>query len=278
MNDFCLFACSDGFQLSDGLEFIRIIQDLCQQLGIVLNYMTHTFEDDELNIINTETLISTKNLHRLDKILSKRKIIQLLLWSNSIDPDGSEYRMLDAEFQDYGFDNYKYVCIYFQMGLIENWTIEKIFSFTSNLLNILNHLGKLDYAFITVMDDLFPQTYFREIFTSGLSKEEALNLAMWKRKFVDRKKRLRGLYWGNMLSPGHLAQIVNKREFLEILDTTGCLYTSINGDDLFFMFPSSGQPTPAEGKIETLLNKYNLLMHPDDEARDDVDSSIALGF
>lgn len=277
MNDFCLFACSDEFQLSRGLEFIRIVQDLCQQLGLVLNKMDYTFADDELDNAQNEAVINSENLNHLDLILRKEMIDELLLWSDRIPSGESEYINLDAELRSKKFDNYKYVCIYFRMEFVENWAMAKLFSLASDSLNVLNHLGRLDYALITTMKAFLPQTYFRGIFTSGLSKEAALNLAMWKQTYVDRKKKLRGLYWGNLLSSSHLAQIGNKGEFLDILETSGCLYTPINGDDLFFMFPSSSSLIPSRDLIEAFLKKNDLLMEPDDKAREDVNRYLVLG-
>jgi hypothetical protein len=277
MNDFCLFACSDEFQLSNGLEFVRITQNLCQQLGFTLKYMDYAFAEDELDFSKTETVINSESMHQLDRILRERTVTELLLWSDNEASVKPPYVHLNSEFRDTETDNYKYACIYFSMKLLENWSMEKLFSSIRDLLTTLNSLGRLDYVLITTMKTFLPQTYFRGIFTPGLNQGDALNLAMWERKFVDRKKKLRGLYWGNLLNSGHLAQIISKKELLDILDSLGCLYTPINGDDLFFMFPSSELSTSSRDLVEALMKKYDLLMEPDNEAGDDVNRYLILG-
>jgi hypothetical protein len=145
------------------------------------------------------------------------------------------------------------------------------------MVSALNRIGQLDYALVTTMDPALPSSFFRSIFTSNLSDDEALDLATWKLKLNERKTKLRGLYWGNLLGPGHLAQLTDKRAFLSSLETLVGSHrlTTINGEALFFMLPSPDLTSdPVAASVETLLKENDLLMQPDDQAREIVNRSL----
>jgi hypothetical protein len=163
------------------------------------------------------------------------------------------------------------------MKLIRKMVMPQILSLTSQLLRSLNHLGNIDYALLTIMDSSLCQIYFRGIFTSDLSDEEALDIAMWENKYVKRKELARGLFWGNLLSVNHLRRIVDKKKFDERLENyVDDLHTTINGDDLFFMLPTiNTKSDPTAIAVRTLLKEYDLIMEPDDNDREIVSRLVS---
>lgn len=273
MKNFCMFACSDEFQLQENaLEFVGIIQDLSRQLGIVLTHFDYALaEDENVNNMTHESPFDTDSTDQLKLVLGEQSVWALALWAGHDEPGKEPYFDLDSELVDTGLVNgYKYTYVHFPMDYIGNLTSITLFSFANSLLSSLNRLGKLDYALIMTMDAALPSTYFHGIFTSGLSDDEALNLATWERKFVERKIRLRGLYWGNLLSAEHLSRLADKGVFIDRLEALVGSHrlATINGDDLFFMLPSSDIATdPVAGSVEALLKEHDLLMQPDDEAK-----------
>src|SRR5258708_18068855 len=126
------------------------------------------------------------------------------------------------------------------MQHISNLTPSTLVSLINRFLSALNHIGQLDYALVTTMKPTLPSTYFRNIFTSNLSYDEALNLGTWEHKLDERKIKLRGLYWGNFLGPGHLSQLTDKQAFIaHLVALVGDQrLIIIKGNALFFMLPS----------------------------------------
>jgi hypothetical protein len=131
------------------------------------------------------------------------------------------------------------------------------------------------------MSSALPGTYFRGIFTTDLSDDQALDIATWETKIDERKTKLRGLYWGNLIGPGHLSQLKDKQVFiarLEALIGSQCL-TTINGDALFFMLPSLDMTSdPVASSVESLLKEEDLLMQPNDQAREMVNRSLTRSY
>lgn len=277
MKDFCLFACSDQFQLPEkGLEFVGVIQNLCRNLGIGLTHFDYALDQDENGgELSNEGSFDPDGIDRLKRALAEQPVFELALWS---DYDKHPYYDLQSELIGTGrFGGYNYVVVQFPMHHVGNLTSTALFYFVSGLVSALNRIGQLDYALATTMDSALPGSYFRGIFTSNLSDDEALDLATWKLKLDERKTKMRGLYWGNLLGPGHLAQLTDKRAFLSRLETLvgSQSLTTINGDALFFMLPSLDVTSdPVSASVESLLKEYDLLIQPDDQAREMVNRSL----
>ncbi len=277
MKDFCLFACSDQFQLPEkGLDYVGVIQNLCQQLGIVLTHFAYDLDRDVYGKRPTnEGRFDPDGVARLKQVITERSLYQLALWS---DYDEHPYFDLRSELNDsnrFGF--YSYAYIQFPLHHEVNPISTDLFSFVSSLLSSLNRIGQMDYALVTMMDSALPATFFLNVFTTNLSDDEALNLATWKIKLEERKTKLRGLYWGNLLGPGHLSQLTDRQAFLARLEALigSQRLTTINGDALFFMLPSPDMISdPAAASVESLLKEQDLLMQPDDRAREMVNSSL----
>jgi hypothetical protein len=277
MKDFCLFACSNQFQLPEkGLEFVGMIQNLCRNLGIGLTHFDYALDQDENGGgLSNEGSFDPDGTDRLKRALAEQPVFELALWS---DYDKHPYYDLQSELIGTGrFGGYNYVVVQFPMLHVGNLPPPALFSFVSSLVSALNRIGQLDYALATTMDPALPGSFFRGIFTSNLSDDEALDLATWKLKLNERKIKLRGLYWGNLLGPGHLAQLIDKQAFLSSLETLVGSHrlTTINGETLFFMLPSPDLTSdPVAASVEALLRENDLLMQPDDQAREMMNRSL----
>lgn len=273
MNSYCLFACSDRIHVKNSIiDFVRVVQDFSRSIDSPLTHIDYSFAEDEDSnrISSNESYLNAETLGRLTMSLEKKRISELVLWSAHDNVGKSPYQGFYAEIRDAGprYD-FESITISFPMELIEGRSMTRVFSLTYQLLKSLNHLGKLDYALLTSIDSSLIATYFRGVFTPNLSEEQALDIAVWEQKFMERKRLLRGLYWGNLLSANHLMSIHNKRDFLDHLeDSVQGLHTTINGDDLFFMLPTTDTKSdPVAKSVETLLLEYNLLMHPGDDIK-----------
>lgn len=271
MNNYCLFICSDQIRMNESTDtFIDVVNDFGQSVGLKLTHISATIKVDETetDITTSESLFSVDAANTLKNDVKTKLLSGLSIWSAQYDLEENYYLNLLAEMVDAGPSyNYKFVTISFPMELIEGMTINDIFSRTSKLLKSLNRLGKIDYALLTTMNSSLVQTYFRGIFTSELSDEEALDIAMWENKHGDRKNLLRGIFWGNLLAASHLRKIPDRDNFIERLSRlVDGLYTTISGDDLFFMLPTiTMKSDPSAISVKTLLKEYDLIMEPDDD-------------
>jgi hypothetical protein len=268
MKDFCIFACSDEFQLFNSLEFIKITQNLCLKLGITLSHIEYFHWYDDPDKSNHEMVFNPENVRNLQWVFSKKRLTSLILRAENENADELIYLNLESKIKDFEVDNYKYVFFHFPMKFIENWSQANLFSFSSDLLASLNQMGRLDYALITTMEAHLVSTFFTDIFTEDLSKEQEMDIAIWGEQFVHRKMKLRNLYWGNLLSASHLARVENKSELIELFALSSCLHSPINGDDLFFLFPSDDLAAHSASPIRSFLDTHDLLMKlSDDEIR-----------
>lgn len=279
MNDFCLFACSDQFQLpAKGPEWINAMQGLCRQLGIRLTNYAYDLDWEVSDADGAEGRFDPGEIDPLKQILAEKPVYQLLLWSQNDETAPANFRC--EMFDEARFQGNRHVYLQFPMSRVERMKRGERFAFASNLLSSLNQVGKLDYAMITIMGSSLPATYFREAFTEDLSDEEALNLATWISQSKTHKTKLRGLYWGNFLGPGHLAQLTDKSAFMKRL--SGMIgnqqISQIRPDSLFFMLPSAeGISDPIAASVASLLKEQDLLMQPDDRAREILRRSITKG-
>jgi hypothetical protein len=205
----------------------------------------------------------------LKQILAEQPVYQLSLFSQ--DDEHSSGNLRCEIFDEERFRGNRYAYIQFPLSRVEGLTGSALFAFVSSLLSALDQIGSLDYAMITIMESSLPATYFREAFSEDLSDEEALNLATWISQSKSCKTKLRGLYWGNLLGPGHLSQIADRSTFMNRLAALvgSQRMTHIRRDMLFFILPSSDVTSdPIVSSVAALLNEHHLLMQPDDRARE----------
>ena len=286
--DFCLLAYSEQFHLQTKvLEYLGILKEISTQLGVPFTHMDYALiedfddgkgvsnedaliedYDDDVGISN-ETNINPESINLLEKKLKDKHIFELAVWSledekNENSPDNIHAEVLEINPNA----GYKYAYIHFPIKRIESLGPEALFTFVSNLVSSLNNLGRLDYALVAIMKPDMPQTYFRDIFAPGLNEDEAANLAMWNRREGERKIRLRGLYWGNLLGCNHLLRLADQNAFKQSVENLvgRDQITTINGDDLFFMQPFSNHQSGVKfDKIKELLIENDLLMQPNEE-------------
>jgi hypothetical protein len=279
MKDLCLFACSDQFQLSfKALEYVELIQSLGRQFGVELTHLDYSVgEDENGNVISNDIYLDTDGAAKLKQISDSQSICELALSSDRVE---NPYFELQSEWiETGGSDSYKFMYIQIPMKYVDNLPPADTFSLMVNSITSLNQIGRLDYALVTIMDAVIPSTYFRGIGTSDLSKNDVLDLTVWERRLNERKTKLRGVYWGNLLGPQHIIRLPDKQAFIARLETLlgSDRLVSINGEALFFMLPSS-EPSlnPVKASIEELLMEYDLLMQPDDEVRESVEQSLKI--
>lgn len=281
MKNYCLFVCFDGINMNHSVDvFVSIVQDLSQSLNINLTHIDYSFieEEDEEFASTHESFFSSEVVTFLNKALQTKALSGLALWSAQNDLGRWSYPKIYAELVDAGLGHdYKYIVMSFPMILIEDMAMTKIFSLTSQLLASLKHLGKPDYGFVTTINPSLVSTYFRGIFTSNLSDEEALDIAMWENRFVERKNLLRGLFWGNLLSSNHLIRIPDFKKFLSRLElSVDSLHNTITDDDLFFMLPTTNTKSDlAAEAVRILLKEYDLIMEPDNNDREVVSRLVS---
>jgi len=280
MNDFCLFACSDQFQLpAKGLEWINAVQGLCRQLEIRLTNYAYDLDWEVSDADGAEERFDPSEIDPLKQILAENPVYQLSLWSQN--DEAATVNLRCEIFDEARFHGNRRAYLQFPMSQVEGRTPGALFAFAGNLLSMLDRIGALDYAMITRMKSSLPAMYFREAFTEDLSDEEALNQATWISQGKTHKTKLRGLYWGNFLGPGHLAQIADRSAFMKRLSELigNPSISQIRPDTLFFMLPTAeGSADPVTASVASFLKEHDLLMQPDDEARDILRRSITKGF
>jgi len=279
MKDLCLFTCSDQFQLSiKALEYVELIQSLGRQFGIELTHLYYSRgEDKNGNDISNEINFDPDGVEKLRQALDSGSVCDLALWS---DQPKHPYFDLHSELTDEEKTHgYKFMYIQIPTSYIENLPPADTFSLMVSLISSVNQIGRLDYAYVTIMDSALPSTFFRGIGTSNLSKNDVLDLTLWESRRNERRTKLRGVYWGNLLGPHHLARLPDKQAFIVRLETLlgGDRVASVNGNALFFMLPFSDPSlNPVKASIEELLMKYDLLMQPDDEVREMVEQHLKI--
>lgn len=261
------------------MEFIELVQSLSEHLGMTLTHVGYSFgtkqEEDEIVTSNSRY----EGVDSVRSLLAKYAPLELALWSNFDEPDRAQHLNLYAKLVTGEIlSKVRFAYIQFPLERIGHLTSITLFHFVSASLTRLNASGQLDYALVTTMDaQAHPSTYFHGIFTRGLSHIEALNLATWQRNIDQRKTKLRGVYWGNLLGARHLSQLVDRGTFIDRLEALVGSHqlTSLSGDDLFFMLPTSNATTdPVAGSVEALLAEHGLLMEADDDAKKVVDSLV----
>jgi hypothetical protein len=275
MDSLCIFACSDQFQLPEkGFEFVRVIQHLCHRLDITLTHFDFALNQDENGALSNEGNFDAHGLKHLKRALTEKPIYQLALWSDY--SENPYYNLLFELIDKRRFDNYKYAYVQFPMHYLGAFTSSGIFSLVSSTLSEMNRVGQLDYAMVTTMDSSIPASYFRGIFTTNLSDNEALNLATWENKFFKRKTELRDLYWGNLLGSGHLSQVADSQAFIIRLEALiGTERITTIDDALYFMLPSPKVSSdPVADAVKSLLEELDLLMQPDEQAIEMVNHSL----
>ncbi len=105
----------------------------------------------------------------------------------------------------------------------------------------------------------YPGLYFRQAAMSAhLSDAEKRNCDEWGATGQTRSRMIRGVYWGNLLGPGHWGGPAEKRERLARRLATECgARISRVGDLLFFCAPFDPirQQTWARGKFELIRDE-----------------------
>lgn len=269
MRDFCLFACSDQFDLPEkGAQFLEVTLNLCQQLGVEITHYFYTLDPKEnLPNLSREGKLTLNGKNLLIKALTEKPIKELVLWS---DYPEHEYYEFKTEIINTGpFNRYKYVYLELPMDYINRLETTFLFVLVNKLLYDWNQIGQLDYALVTEMDSSLPSTYFSNIFTDDLNKEQALDIATWITNLNERRKKIRGVYWGNLLGPGHLSQANDKMAFISHLETLmkGSKITVIDNKSLFFMFSSPDiSNDPIAKEVKSFLKNQNFLMEGDEVA------------
>jgi hypothetical protein len=271
MNNFCLHASSDQLQPQrDALKFVEVIKSLSNQLELALTHLTLSGSDIEsTDEVSIEIELTPSNIVS-SLPLDQYSITELSVRSSRIDGVEESYWDMYAEIAPSTFvDECYHAYIQFPSYHVSNLAPNSQFSFIRNLLESLAGIAPLDYALVTLMDDSkFPSTYFRGIYNSRLSYDEILNQAMWQGHIAERKRKLRGIYWGNLMGALHLSSLKDKANFEKRLASlVGYEFiVKINNDNLFFLLPAIATETSSNNivhLVEALLREYDLLMQPD---------------
>jgi hypothetical protein len=108
--------------------------------------------------------------------------------------------------------------------------------------------------------------YFANIGIPGLSAAELLNQQMWYNQGADHWHKVRGVYWGNLLSRGHLEKAGGINTFIaEITPLVGTSHVrEIGKEKIFFMLPDMDG---TRRSVEQLLDRRGILMHPTEQDR-----------
>ena len=125
------------------------------------------------------------------------------------------------------------------------------------------------YGLVNAMpSEKLPALYFSNISTNTLSTSDRNDLSIWRRCGHLYQKKIRGVYWGNLISDLHLGE--NRQV---ILNELGNILGTANVQEwsegkYFFLMPTdlaelSKNPKEFEqihGKLHQILAKYELLM------------------
>jgi hypothetical protein len=119
------------------------------------------------------------------------------------------------------------------------------------------------YAFVTRMSVVaLPAMYFgANIDVPNMSPEEDQNSLSWYEQRKDFWRRVRGVYWGNLLSAGHLSALGGATQFAQDIGSIvgADLVARLGDDKVFFMLPDLDE---SRTEVEKLLRKADLLMVP----------------
>jgi hypothetical protein len=206
-----------------------------------------------------------ENLERLEQLSGAEPILDLLIWSEQGGHDPAWE--IHTEFVDAkDIHGARYAFFQFPNDLIVQLPEQSQFELVKELFSALNRLGRLDYGFATTMDFAeMPWLYFRGYSLPKLSRDLKLNLALWHRQIREYKKKVRGVYWVNVLGAGHLAALNDRQGFeRRLADLIGRESLSTFGQtDLCFRVPSTGtDPNPHVIAVQNHMMEHDLLMLP----------------
>lgn len=274
--DFYLLAYSDQFQLQKmAVEYLTVMQELCSQLEVKLTHMDYSSvvdddDNDDDDDSSNEIIFDTDGTDLLRNVLKDKQISYLTAWS--LEDEKNDAFPYDIHSGIFGSNPVSAGKLYIQFPIkrVENLGAAALFSFVNKLIASLNRLGRLDYALVTTMKPHMPQAFFMDVIDNLIDEEQNANIVMWNRRRSERKSRLRGIYWGNLLGRDHFLRLADVNFFKRSLEKVvgGDHMATINGDDLFFMLSSSDLSSGAQfDEVRELLIENNLLMQPDEEDR-----------
>lgn len=144
-----------------------------------------------------------------------------------------------------------------------------LFAFFETLLREVENVMNIRYGLFQPMSsEKRGGLYFANIFTEHLSQAERLNLHLWLRSNQEYHRKVRGAYWGNLLTRDHLGRrakdilaeiehVVGERNVVEFVE--GRYLVAVPTDIL--RFPATeGEISVFLRAIENILSKYDLLM------------------
>lgn len=119
------------------------------------------------------------------------------------------------------------------------------------------------YALVTRMSvAALPAMYFAaDADVPNMTAEEDQNSLTWYEQRGDFWRKVRGVYWGNLLSAGHLSALGGAIQFVQDIGSIvgADLVAHLDDDKVFFMLPDMDKSRTA---VEQLLAKADVLMVP----------------
>lgn len=131
------------------------------------------------------------------------------------------------------------------------------------LLSVTETLCDSLYALVTRMSiAALPAMYFAaDADVPNMTSEQDENSLTWYEQRMDFWRKVRGVYWGNLLSAEHLSVLGGTERFMQrIVSIVGSdLVARLEEDKVFFMLPDMDESRTA---VERLLVEADLLMRP----------------
>jgi hypothetical protein len=239
--------------------FIQFAEDAAQQLGIRLTHFMCDYEGKRSLLRERQMYrFSDRNKARLYAMLDYVHIISL-----------GFYQYSDNVYQDAVIDmaemgDYKRLYMECATETMEMTNLVEQFDLFASLVAGADRIVDIAYGLVTrmrVIAPWAPSAYFVEIKWPGINANDELNLEMWHRQRDDFRHKARGVYWGNLLSRGHLQKCGGIDQFYpEIEALVGPSRVQRFGDEkVFFMLPDMEKTRQA---IEELFERNGVLMHP----------------
>lgn len=141
----------------------------------------------------------------------------------------------------------------------------------NSIMRTLLDIGPVGYGLVHPMErQKWPSLYFGNLETPGLSSAEKVDLQTWWRKGNQFGEKVRDVYWGNILSLGHLSNNRIIDQLRELIGPDNVAW--ISGDALMFLLPVELKEAmngthaylSARERVRDLFREHQLLLEGKD--------------
>lgn len=256
------------------IDFYIFVKNFVEGLGRTISHFSCDYFGNT-QIVKKEQVyrFSNQNIKKLDLILENVKFRNLFFYQSDSRDVLYDSTVIIALDDDTRYKPYRRIYIEMShniMSQLEKNGYQK--NFFVDLFQGVDQIVDIQYGFITAMaQSKLPAIYFSDVHVSTTDKDEILNLAIWLSKRDKYDKKMRSIYWGNLLGVGHLTTINDENLFLEQLTTLlgkNNVIKFSSGKVFFSVSDMSNIDIVSEYKQRTedllgILDNFNLIIKSD---------------